>query len=346
MERISDWHHTLAAAGARIDDAGVVSDFGDPAAEAQASATSAVVVPLTGMGLISVCGADAGAFLDSQLTSKVSAVSPTQAQYSGYCTPKGRLLATMLIFMQGDCYWLTLPAELSSDVAQRLQKFILRAKVKVEVASSGLVMFGVTGSRSNATLTEVLGLPSERNFGVRQVTGLTLITLPGKRYLIACPAAQADSTWQHLSAHLRPAGWNAWQLQSIRSGIATVTSATQEAFIPQMLALDTYDAVSFTKGCYPGQEIVARTRYLGNLKRHLYHGHCEQPLAAGDALFEEAAGSAAGTVTNAAENSEHGWELLAVLQREAVSNGVPLRTAGGAAVTALMPAVVAGRDQQ
>lgn len=345
MEQIPDWHRTLAADGARVNDAGVVSDFGDPAAEAQASATSAVVVPLTGMGLISVYGPDARAFLDSQLTSAVSEVSPTHAQYTGYCTPKGRLLATMLLFMQGDRFWLKLPAELSSGVAQRLQKFILRAKVKVEVTSSDLALFGVTGARATATLTEAIGAPSERDFGVRQLNGLSLITLPGMRYLIACPTAQAGSTWQHLSAHLRPAGWNGWQLQSIRCGIATVTSATQEAFIPQMLALDTYEGVSFTKGCYPGQEIVARTRYLGNLKRHLYYGHCEQPLAAGDALFEEGTGSTAGTVTNAAQNSEHRWELLAVLQRDAVSKGASLRTAGGAAVTALMPAGEAGRDK-
>lgn len=333
MERISDWHHALAAAGARTDDSGIVTDFGDPAAEAQAAGASAVVVPLTGSGLISATGPDAASFLNSQLTSDVTAVSSNRAQYTGYCTPKGRLLATMLLFTQIDRFWLSLPAALAATIAQRLQKFVLRARVKLDVASADMAMFGVTGPQSNARLTEALGGPAAGAFEIRCDSGTSLITLPGNRFLVVCTADQVGATWLKLSASLCPAGWNWWHLQTIRSGIATVTIPTQEAFVPQMLALDAYDAVSFSKGCYPGQEIVARTRYLGDLKRHLYYGRGSGSLGAGDTIVDESTGLALGTVTDAAENADHFWEFLAVLQREAVNAGPRLRSKRGDAVT-------------
>lgn len=335
MERVSDWYQTLADAGACTDDDGVVTGFGDPVAESRAASESAIVVPLTGTGLIRVAGADAVSFLNSQLTSDVMGVSPERAQYTGYCTPKGRLLATMLLFMRNDELWLQLPTDLAQGTAQRLRKFVLRAKVSLDVASSDLVLFGVTGPQANARLSEALGSPSDRAFEVRQANGVSLITLPGNRYLIACPTDQTGTTWHNLGERMRPAGWNWWQLQTIRAGVATITAATQEAFIPQMLALDAYGGVSFEKGCYPGQEIVARTRYLGDLKRHLYYGHCKQSVAAGDAIFKAGDSSAAGMVTDAAENSGHEWELLAVLRRDAVSGDPQLHTADGNAVTRL-----------
>ena len=336
MERVPDWHRTLADTGAHTDASGVVTGFGDPAGERRAADESAIVVPLSACGLIRVAGPDATGFLNSQLTSDVTVVSPHRAQYAGYCTPKGRLLATMLLFMRDDGLWLLLPACLAADIAQRLRKFVLRAKVKLEVASSDMAMFGVAGLQARAGMKDTLGVVSVREFEVTQVSTSSVITLPGNRYLVACPADQAGPTWLKLGARMRPAGWYAWQLQTIRAGIATVTPVTQEAFIPQMLALETYDGVSFSKGCYPGQEIVARTRYLGDLKRHLYHGQCSQPLAAGNAIVEEGTNANVGMVTDAAENAAGDWEFLAVIQRDAVNSGKSLYCAGGAAVNALV----------
>ncbi|UCH46844.1 MAG: folate-binding protein, partial [Betaproteobacteria bacterium] len=122
MERITDWQHELAASGARVGDGGVITDFGDVAGEAQAAREAAVVVPLSDLGLITASGADAAEFLNLQFTSDIALVSPHRAQYSGYCNPKGRLLATMLLFQEGDAFRLSLPAELAGLVAQHLQK--------------------------------------------------------------------------------------------------------------------------------------------------------------------------------------------------------------------------------
>lgn len=340
MEQITDWEPELAADGARVDDGGVISDFGDPASEAQAAREAAVVVPLTDLGLITASGPDALEFLNSQFTSDVAAVSPQHAQYSGYCNPKGRLLATMLLFADDDAFWLSLPAGIAAPVADRLQKYVLRAKVELGLANADRTLFGITGPQAATALTASLAQPSSQPFAVLREHATMLITLPGDRYLIVCPTDQASATWRKLKSNIRPAGCNWWQLQTIRAGIATVTSATQEAFVPQMLALDAYDAVSFEKGCYPGQEIVARMHYLGDLKRRLYYGRSGHRIAAGDQVFEAGGGKTVGTVVNAAANEDGGYDLLAVLQRDAVNTASnkadsPLRTAGGEDLTVM-----------
>lgn len=338
MESTSGWQPQLVASGARIDDTGVVMDFGDPDAEAEAAREAAVVVPLLGMASIKVSGVDAGTFLNSQLTSDVAVITPQHAQYSGYCTPKGRLLATMLVFSDGEAYWMMLPAELAEPVAGSLRRYVLRAKVNLQVSNCDPVLLGVTGPRAATLLAKALTPAGPQPFDSARQQDTLLITLPFNRYLVVSKAELATATWQALAAQLRPAGWNWWQLQTIRSGIATVTPATQEVFIPQMLALEAYDGVSFRKGCYPGQEIVARTHYLGALKRRLYYGRCRQSLVPGDAIVDASDGKTVGTVTNAAANDESGWDLLAVVQADVVEARLDLQTRDGTPLKIVAPA--------
>ncbi len=333
MEHLSDWRHELAADGARIDSHGSVIDFGDHAAEAHAAREQAIVTPLIDEGLIVATGADATTFLNSQLTNDIALVSSGRAQYAGYCNPKGRLLATMIAFADGGEHWLCLPDELTSSIAQRLNRYILRARVQLRVATGEFILFGVAGPQARAALMATLTAPARQAFEVIWHDTTGLINLPGNRYLIVCRRDQALATWSSLRQQIQPAGSNWWRLQTIRSGIATVTSATQEQFVPQMLALETFHGVSFEKGCYPGQEIVARTRYLGNLKRHLYYGRSEHSLASGEAIVAGHEADTVGAVTNAAENEHGGWDFLAVLQRDYVESGAELRSGGGHIVT-------------
>ncbi|MGD2139984.1 MAG: tRNA-modifying protein YgfZ, partial [Burkholderiales bacterium] len=198
-----------------------------------------------------------------------------------------------------------------------------------------LVMFGIAGPQAPACLGKVLAAVPGQVFELTHADGMALVNLPGGRYLLICQADQASAVWLKLSAHLYPAGWNWWQLQTIRAGIATVTQPTQEAFIPQMLGLDAYAAVSFSKGCYPGQEIVARTRYLGDLKRHLYYGRCNKSLAAGETIVDSGSGESLGTVTDAAINPGQGCEFLAVLRKDALEPATQLRSSSGAGITSV-----------
>ncbi len=324
MDRITNWHSQLAAYGARVDSDGRVSDFGDRTAELLALGDTAVLVPLTHIGVIEVSGEDAQTFLNTQLTSDVTQVTPTAAQYSGYCTPKGRLLATFVVCLRGNNYLLVLPRDIAQSVAARLLRYVLRAKVKIEVASDRYTLLGLAGPQSGSSVAAGLGQPPSGEMEAVQHGDASLITLPGNRYLVICGGDQVDEQWNTLSAHATPAGAAVWELQGIRTGIATVTTATQAAFIPQMFGLEIFGGVSFEKGCYPGQEIVARTQYLGNLKRSLYYGRSDQLLAPGEAIVDTASGKTVGTVTNAAPAPDGAWEFLAVLRREALQQGTVL----------------------
>jgi tRNA-modifying protein YgfZ len=269
MDRTANWKSQLAAYGASVDDNGLILDFGDRTAELRALQDTAVLVPLTQIGVIRVSGDDAQTFLNTQLTSDLVQVTENAAQYSGFCTPKGRLLATFLVCLRGSDYLLMLPREITDPVAVRLQRYVLRAKVKVEIGSDDYALFGIAGAQSASIIASVVGQPPVRPMAVADCGAATLVTLPGRRHLVICDSSQADEQWNALRKQATPAGVQVWELQSIRAGIASVTAATQESFIPQMLGLEKLGAVSFEKGCYPGQEIVARTKYLGKLKREL-----------------------------------------------------------------------------
>lgn len=324
MNRTTNWRSKLAAYGASVDNNGLVSDFGDRMTELRALQEAAVLVPLTHTGVIEVSGDEAQTFLNTQLTSDVTQVTTNAAQYSGYCSPKGRLLATFLVVLRGNDYLLMLPREITESVVTRLKRYVLRAKVKVEVGSDDYALLGIAGPQSASIVGQVLGQPPANPMQTAAYGATTLVTLPGRRHFVICDREQVDEQWNALSKQATPAGVQAWELQSIRAGIASVTAATQESFIPQMLGQEKIGAVSFEKGCYPGQEIVARTQYLGNLKRQLYYGRSDQLLDPGDAISNSSNGKTAGTVTNAAPNLDDKWEFLAVLQREAIEAGMSL----------------------
>ena len=330
----------LLADGARVDDTGRIVDFGDPAAELNALNETAIVVPLTA-GVIRVSGTDACSFLNAQLTSDVAAISPVRAQYSGHCTPKGRLLATMLIFQRADALYLLLPAALAQDTRAGLQRYVLRSKVTLADVSGELALFGVAGKQAARAL-EACGLLRDATaltaFDASEAGDVTVVTLPGARHLVVCPQKRSIDVWNQLRTKLLAAGADLWELQTIRAGIATVITATREAFLPQMLALDSYGAVSFEKGCYPGQEIVARTRYLGNVKRVLYRGHCDGPLAPGDAVLSDE-GKSVGMIANSATDGGGRWECLAVMQRDAVLHTGPFTTGNGRVIHLSGPAI-------
>jgi len=337
MDEPTNLHSQLAAYGAQFDGDGLVLNFGDRAAELHALQTAAVLVPLTHAGVIKVSGDDAQSFLNTQLTSDVVQVTPGTAQYSGYCTPKGRLLATFLVCQYGSDYLLLLPHEIAESIAESLQRYVLRAKVKIELASDAFGLLGVAGPESASSVTESLGEPSVKLMAVVSYGAASLITLPASGYLVICSRDDVGEQWNALSEHATAAGVAAWQLQGIRAGIATITAATQEMFIPQMLGLEHIGAVSFEKGCYPGQEIVARTQYLGNLKRQLYSGRSNQSLVPGDTILDSSNDKTIGTVTNAAPTPDGDWEFLAVLQRDAVERGAGFTSPHGQSLQIARP---------
>ncbi|PZP58123.1 MAG: folate-binding protein [Azospira oryzae] len=312
----TDWLSYLESRGAHIAE-GRVADFGAPSRELEASRDGTVIADLSRYGLLRVTGDDAQPFLHGQLSSDVRALTPRQAQHSSYNTAKGRMLTTFLLWQRSEGYDLQLAAELTEPIRQRLSLFILRAKVRIEDASDACVRLGVSGPGARRLLAPVFGRLPEAELEVVHTGDATLIGLDAQRFELVTLPDQAAALWESLERHVQPVGTPCWEWLQIRAGIPLITPATQDQFVPQMANLDAIGGISFRKGCYPGQEIVARTHYLGKVKRRLYRVHLDGSAAPapGDELYSPDAGEqSSGVVVNAAPAPGGGYDALAVIQ--------------------------------
>jgi tRNA-modifying protein YgfZ len=315
---MNSWHQFLASDGATSL---------TPAQLADGFAAS-----LTDLGVISVTGEDAASFLHSQLTSDVQHLTPAEARLAGYCTPKGRLIATFLMWRDAGSVFLQLPRELQPALQKRLSMFVLRAKARLADATPEATI-GLGGARAAQVLEGLFGaLPASANARIEHALG-TLIRLcdsfGSPRYLwLAAPGA-GEQAWPALSS-LALGGADSWQLAAIHAGVPQVTARTQEQFVPQMVNFELLGGVNFKKGCYPGQEIVARSQYLGKLKRRTALASIDGQAAAGDEVFSLAdPGQPCGMVVNAAANGNGGVDALVEIKLGALEEDVRLGSADG-----------------
>ncbi len=283
-------------------------------------ADSAFFCPLSHEGVLAVRGADAAKFLQGQLTCNLNYLSDTQASLGARCTQKGRMQSSFRILLQGDGVLLAMASELLEPQLADLKKYAVFSKSKLTDESAAWVRFGLSDADS-ALLGLGLELPPETDSVARTDELIAIRVSPGRAELWA-PATQAETVRSQLAAHLKEGDLNQWLLGQIRAGIGQVMAQTRELFIPQMLNLQAVGGVSFKKGCYTGQEIVARMQYLGKLKRRLYRlslDASELPEP-GTPLFSPSHNSAIGEVVIAAR-ADQVIELLAVLQAEAADGG-------------------------
>jgi tRNA-modifying protein YgfZ len=216
----------------------------------------------------SVSGADAGTFLHNQLTNEVNQLQWPKVQRTGYCTPKGRLLAVMLQWKDiGGTLHHVIPAALLESTTKRLKMFVLRSKAVFTAIDECPVVFGLWGA-IQSDLPVGAAIATQEGYLLRAEDCPVL----GPRAWLVVTRSQRDSVNGILQslANSHAADENAWQFSEIQCGLPWVDETTKEAFVPQMINLELVDGVSFTKGCYPGQEIVARSQYLGKLKRRMY----------------------------------------------------------------------------
>ncbi|MFJ4586222.1 YgfZ/GcvT domain-containing protein [Pseudomonas moraviensis] len=283
-------------------------------------ADSAFFCTLSHEGVLAVRGADAGKFLQGQLTCNISYLSDTRASLGARCTQKGRMQSSFRILLEGDGVVMAMASELLEPQLADLKKYAVFSKSKLTDESAAWVRFGL--EHGDAALTSLgLALPAETDSVVRHES-LIAIRVSPERAELWVPAAQAQNIQSQLSTTLREGDLNQWLLGQIRAGIGQVMPSTRELFIPQMLNLQAVGGVSFKKGCYTGQEIVARMQYLGKLKRRLYRlrlDTAELPEP-GTQLFAPSHNNSIGEVVLAA-NAEGNIELLAVLQAEAAEAG-------------------------
>ncbi|HEC19910.1 MAG TPA: folate-binding protein [Gammaproteobacteria bacterium] len=287
---------------------------------------SVIMCDLSHYGLIRAEGPESADFLQNQLCNDVREVTPLHSQYNGYCTPKGRALAFFRLFQRDDDYYLRLPREILEPVLKRLRMFVLMSKTELGDASDQLIRIGVAGPDAGRQLSALMGeTPNEVN-AVYHSGDLSIICLqPGSRFEVYGPDEAMQHLWQQLEETVAPVGAGAWELLDIHAGLPEVYAQTQEAFVPQMLNLQAIGALSFKKGCYPGQEIVARMHYLGKLKRRMYLAHIEEdiPVQPGDTLYAEssASGQGVGKVVRAQSNPDGGVDLLAVIEISSAEQG-------------------------
>ena len=302
------------------------------------------VAPVGNLGLIAVRGADAATFLHGQLTNDVANLPAGAVRLAGYCTPKGRLQATMLLWRDAEAIYLQVPAALQAPLQKRLSMFVMRAKAKLADATHDprhAAVLGLGGARAGAALAaHVATLPAAPDTAVEDASGTVLRladAFGAPRYLWLTSAENALAALPALKDTLALGGTDAWELSGIHAGIAQVTPATVEQFVPQMINYELVGGVNFKKGCYPGQEIVARSQYLGKLKRRTTLVTIpDVAVAAGMELFAlDDPAQPCGMVVNAAPNGAGGVDALVEIKLAALGQAVHLGATTGPRVAFL-----------
>lgn len=282
---------------------------------------------LTQLGVIRAQGEEAARFLHNQLTQDFVLLPPGQARLAAFCTAKGRMLASFFgLAWDADQILLVTSRDLLPAMLKRLSMFVLRSKVRLSDASADFALFGLAGD----TAARALGGPREpwsvQASGAARV--VSLYPADGRpRALWIGPAADAPPSAPEMPLET-------WSWGEVRSGVATITAPISEAFVPQMLNYESVGGVNFKKGCYPGQEVVARSQFRGTLKRRGYVVHGPDPMQAGQEVFHESdAGQPVGTVAQAAPAPGGGWDAIVSMQTSAAEGG--RLTAGNADTAAL-----------
>ncbi len=336
-----DWQAFLSAQGAVLEQA-TTQSFGDIERELLAAANESVVIDLSHYSLLRVKGEDSKDFLQGQLTSDVKEVSASLAQPSAWCNPKGRVITDLLVFERNGELFLQTLSELSQRTLQRLKLFVLRAKVSVADASNELVRIGVAGDALHTLLSEELRALPATPYETSTVDAVTMLRLPGRvpRTEIIGPMQAVRPVWELAKSHAVCAGAQAWKLLDIMAGLPTVYAATSEHFLPQMLNMDALSAVSFKKGCYVGQEIVARTQHLGRIKRRMYLARStgeSLPTPGADIVGALQDETSLGTIVDAQRHPDGGSVSLAVIKLDSIDKPLHLRGTDETALTISEP---------
>lgn len=278
------------------------------------------VSELSNRGLIKVHGEDAETFLQNLLTNDIRKVTEATHQPSAWCSPKGRIIATFRIFKRPDGYYLSLAADLIEHVIKKMGMYVMMSKVTLEDVTDTMAHIGISGEITESTLPaflEDISLPAEIN----QTTtneAISILRIPGTtpRFEVLGEPQAIHSLWSHcLNQVATPAHSTHWDYLNILAGLPVISKASSEAWIPQMVNYIAIGGVDFKKGCYPGQEVVARLNYLGKTKRRMYHLLIDtHDLPAINDPVATDADAAAGKILNAVINPEGRAEALAILK--------------------------------
>jgi tRNA-modifying protein YgfZ len=288
-----------------------------------------ILCDLSHLGLLEISGADALTFLQGQVTNDVKLLMGNNAHYSAYCNPKGRMLALFLAFAHVDHIHLQLNRDLVEPILKRLKMYVMRSKVEIKDVSDLIIKFGINGMKASEILGCSLAKIPTDDYELVTLENATVLKLPstnGARFEIFTDEKNAPVIWEALKTKCEVVEKPRWDILEIQAGIPDIALKTQEQFVPQMLNLDILNGINFKKGCYTGQEIVARTHYLGSVKRRTYLAEiCPASQSAsapqaGDKILD-ATQNEVGQLVRVAPNLENGFDVLAEMRIDAQQAG-------------------------
>ena len=288
------WSDFLNTLNAEFDESGKISTFGLAELERFLIKNGPVLTSLTHQALVKVTGSEAKSFLQGQLTNDLNDVSETQAQFSAYCDPQGNVLANFLVFLYQDNYYLSFDDSVGEAILKRLQMFIMRADVQVEDVSDQLIHIGFAGEFGDLDVQRRLSTKVKETFecgmiGVEEMKDILVVKVPGPyhKYSLFGPATQMMEAWKSIKNNSDLTNNHDWQLLDIAAGVPTITSEVSGKFVAQFFNLDKFDAINFKKGCFPGQEVIARMHYRGKVTKRMLRLHLDEAadFTAGDQLM-------------------------------------------------------------
>ncbi len=309
------WHELLTSLGANIVDDHVF-DFGDLDNELEHCLTNPVLSPLTRYATLEITGEDRETFLHGQLINDLQLLDPGHCHYSGWCNPKGQVITTLLVVNTPSSYLLIVRLDQKDYLLKRLRMFVLRANVAINDLTESCPLIGMSHIDAGL-LSDSIGLPAAG--AMHTYKDGFLFTLPDSsgRTLLSAPADTISAMLDNGIDNVEMIGEQAWELQTIQSGIPWIGQANQERFLPQMLNMDQFNAMSYQKGCYPGQEVIARLHYRGEVKKRLQLISSAGLLEEG-MLLNSTDGNHVGTIVNSVKHHDGSYHALAVLDNKSL----------------------------
>jgi folate-binding protein YgfZ len=336
----NEWKNYLIQNNAEQDDSGLFI-FNQPYVDYQNTAENDIICDLSYFSTIVFAGGDAAEFIQGQFTNDVNKVDENNSQISGFCNNKGRMIANYRLFQHQQNYFISIRSDLVERSINHLQNYLLRAEVAIQDISEQLIHIGISGKNADTLLstyidnlnTDVDSVSSNEDYIAVRVAG----DVP--RYEIFCSFEHAIKLWQGLADKTKIVNTAYWDYLNIKNGLPFIDSHTSEEFVPQMANMELINGISFEKGCYTGQEIVARTHFLGKQKRRTYRINIisETEPKVGEQLATDTSteNQYTGTLVTLYPISENNYEALAVIQIKSAEEGKLKMKGSGAGVDVL-----------
>ncbi len=326
----NDWQQFLLDKAAQHNDNAVNNQKAD---------NQDIICDLSSFSAVVIAGEDAASFMQGQFTNDVNTVNEESSQLDAICNNKGRMIANFRLFKYQQNYFISLKQDLVETSINHLQNYVLRAQVAIQDVSEQLIHIGISGDHAVELLSpfidsirsEIDSVSHNENYIAIRVAGLK------PRYEIFCSFEHATVLWEKISSQADVVNGSSWDYLNIQAGIPFIDSHSSEEFVPQMANMELINGVSFTKGCFTGQEIVARMHYLGKLKKRCFKINIDtdNKPATGDKLFAEnaRAGQNTGAILCVEKNPEAGYDALAVIQIADTESKLYLHDADGPAIS-------------